>query len=151
MRALTNVLQARKDEAERIYRPSAQIMVRTKSEMNVDTLNWGLQSLISKRPWLDSRWYETERRRLDFIGRTTRAFEVQGTCGFTWRDGVNPGFHSFGDTLCLRRGQLLAFENWVESLVLGLANFPLPHVEIVDVRGTVTFFRHIEYVQPAAN
>lgn len=150
MRAFTKVQQARKDKAERIFMPSAQIFVRTKNELNVDTLNWGLQSLITNRPWRDSRWYEHDQRIPRPYG-SPDAFEVQGMCEFAWREGANGGFYSHGEKLYLRRGQMLAFENWVQALVHGLANLPLPHIEIHDVRGTVSYFRHIEYVQPDAN
>jgi hypothetical protein len=143
MRTLLDLRQARKDKAERIYQPQAAIFVEARP-YDLPTLQWTMKQLTDRFPWRDKKVLERRSKGRVYIGEPLpRTFEIDGTCAFIWRDGSNKGFYSSGDTIWLRRSQLVAFENFVSKLCQEFAAMKLPNLEIVSVRGTVEYFVRI--------
>jgi hypothetical protein len=140
MRTLILEIQAKRDDIERIYRPTVEISFRIDHPYTSDILSWKLQELLKKHPWNDKRARigPNDRR----IFGLEEAREVQGFTDFHW-DEKRKCFRTGSRVIALRRGQLIAFENWVQSLVDGFVKESLPGIHVHEAYGIVTYARDI--------
>ena len=138
-----DVIQARNDAANRIYRPRIELWVKTEGPIKVDLVTWAIDKLLKEHPWHDKLLREVvEDDRMGRVANAPKTYEVNATCVMTWIEEKGY-FESLQDMIPLRRGQMVAFENWVAMIVQALRTMEIPTVVIKDVQAHVEFTRWI--------
>lgn len=129
--------QARKDKRERVYHVHGEIYVQLAPDSDYRLLYRALDPIIREFPWVDIVYYEST-----LPGQEEPTFSAQGECRFIW-NAQKQCLETTSDTLPMRRGQLVAFENWMKATMNHLARKQIPGLGIRALRAKVTTSREI--------